>query len=70
MNWNQQIAPDYFSGNSWQSVLRAIEIRHALTHAKSVNDLNITPAKFQDLKTAEKWFMKVTARLLQVLPTL
>ena len=49
--------PD-FKGESWRRVRAAIEIRHRITHPKSVSDLDITS---EDAKSAEAAFNWVLA---------
>ena len=67
--FGQKLPDNCFSGNAWAAVLRAIEVRHAVTHPKFANDLVITKARLRDLKGAQSWLMHTMAHLLQALPT-
>ena len=67
--FGQKLPNNCFSGGAWAAVLRAIEVRHAVTHPKFAYNLVITNARLKDLKTTKNWMMHTMAHLLQVLPT-
>ena len=67
--FGQELPANCFSGGAWAAVLRAIEVRHAVTHPKFAYDLVITNARLKDLKTTKSWMIRTMAHLLQVLPT-
>src|SRR6267142_3548125 len=45
------------SGQGWQDIQLAYEIRNRLTHPKSTTDLNLTKKDMKTIEGAYKWFM-------------
>ena len=45
------------SGSEWQSFRRAIKIRDRITHPKSVSDLNISDADYNDVSVGFGWVL-------------
>lgn len=51
-----------FSGESWCRVLAAIEVRHRLTHPKSVEDLQVSDRDVQCAEYAFRWTLAFLLR--------
>jgi hypothetical protein len=51
-------------GQGWQAFRRSIEIRHRLTHPKSLYDLSLSIADVEDLDEGCIWFMESTGTLI------
>jgi len=50
--------PD-FGVEGWQRLRKAIQIRHRLTHPKTVAEVNVSDDDFDDLKQGISWFIQM-----------